>query len=327
MSKDKIWKGIKLSIVLNLINLSKIIIYQVFLALKSPFNTITLHIFIYKIFHIFNIIYIICMCFYLAIGNQSFQIADKSRVKLPERLRHKKVLGFALSHEYISTRYLLLHSENEFSLFKYDITQLESFQLIYEGETKDWINAATFLEDEENCQFVLHMAHSGLILLQYIQNETLGFGNCRILEFACCTDYSMLYHTTLYGNRYKDLIVISGNGFGEILIWQPQAPFHFNSRILRIYPLRMRIKAHNGVIFSIAISFSAKLLVTTSDDRSIKFWQLESKTTEDWNWSGSPIRPMFSCFGHTARVMCAIIVEYGKHLLGNLYKFVYFCVL
>lgn len=266
------------------------------------------------------------MCFFTAIGNQSFLIADKSRVKLPEGLRHKKVLGFAFSHEYVSTRYLLLHGENEFSLFKCNITQLESFQLIYEGETKDWINAATFLKDEEHCQFVLHMAHSALLLLQYnIQNETLGFGNCSILEFACCTDYSMLYHTTLFGNRYKDLIVISSNGFGEILIWQPQAPVHVNSHTyFKIYPLRLRLKAHNGVIFSIDISFSAKLLVTTSDDRSLKFWQLESESTKKWNWSGSPIRPMFSCYGHTARVMCAIIVEYGKHLLSNIYKHLYY---
>lgn len=255
--------------------------------------------------------------FYLAVGNQSFLITNKSRVKLPEGLRNKKVLGFALSHEYVpSTRLLLLYSENEFSLFKFDITQLERFQLVYEGETKDWINAAIFLKDEKNCQFVLHMAHSALLLLQYDEDEKFEFGNCSILEFACCSDYSMLYHTTLCGNRYNELIVISGNGFGEILIWQPQDPVNSNSSTFtKKYPLRLRLKAHNGVIFSIDISFSAKLLISTSDDRSLKFWQLESSSIKDCNWNESSITPMFSCFGHTARVMSAIIVEYGENLL------------
>lgn len=241
---------------------------------------------------------------------------------MPEGLRHKKVLGFALSHEYVSsTRLLLLYSENEFSLFKYNTTQLERFQLVYEGETKDWINAAIFLKDEKNCQFVLHMAHSALLLLQYDEDEKLGFGNCSILEFACCSDYSMLYHTTLFGTLYNELIVISGNGFGEILIWQPQDPVQSSSSTyIKQYPLRLRLKAHNGVIFSIDISFSAKLLVSTSDDRSLKFWQLESSSAKDCHWNESSITPMFSCFGHTARVMSAIIVEHGENLLYKILK-------
>ncbi|EDV99849.1 GH17239, partial [Drosophila grimshawi] len=179
------------------------------------------------------------------------------------------------------------------------------------GETKDWINAAIFLKDEIGCQFVLHMAHSALLRLQYNDLNNGSFGDCSILELACCTDYSMLYHTSLCGNCYNELIILSGNCCGEIIIWQPHDSVDLNTTTCtKTYPLCLRLKAHNGVIFSIDLNLAARLLVTTSDDRSLKFWQLESESIRDWKYDAGSVRPLFSCFGHTARVICATIAEY-----------------
>lgn len=226
-------------------------------------------------------------------------------------MHYKKIHGSVCNTKCELTGLLLLYAENEFSLYKYDLSQEDIFILLYEGETKDWINAAIFIKNEGGCQFALHMAHSSLLRLQYDNSSNLQFGECSILELARCTDYSMLYHTSLYGNSYTKLTIISGNGFGEILIWQPHSPINFNidTRSI-IYPLLMRLKAHNGVVFSIDFNLAAQLLVTTSDDRSLKFWKLV--THPDKIFDASLVKPLFSCFGHTARVICAIIAEYGK---------------
>ncbi|KRG07771.1 WD repeat-containing protein 6 isoform X2 [Drosophila mojavensis] len=248
---------------------------------------------------------------FTAIGSQAFFLINSSVIRVTNKMHYKKIHGSVCNPKCELTGLLLLYAENEFSLYKYDLSQKDIFILIYEGETKDWINAAIFLKNEEGCQFALHMAHSSLLRLQYDNTSNLQFGECSILELARCTDYSMLYSTSLYGNSYTKLIIISGNGFGEILIWQPHSPLNFNiSTRSFIYPLLMRLKAHNGVVFSIDFNLAAQLLVTTSDDRSLKFWKLV--TNPGIKFDASSIKPSFSCFGHTARVICAIIAEYGQ---------------
>ncbi|ALC49705.1 CG33172 [Drosophila busckii] len=179
--------------------------------------------------------------------------------------------------------------------------------MLYEGETKDWIGTAKFLPDEEGCQFILHMAHSAMLRIQFVQNTELKYV-CIIMELAHSTDFSLLYHTWVQGTRYNDLLIMSGNGFGEILIWQPKDPIILDpTRLLKCYRLNLRVKAHNGVIFSINYKMSANLLVTTSDDRSLKFWKLDTKPLS--------VKPILSCFGHTARVYCAMIVDYEDQML------------
>ncbi|KRF85271.1 uncharacterized protein Dvir_GJ17124, isoform C [Drosophila virilis] len=252
---------------------------------------------------------------FTAIGNQALFLSSNSNIRLPQEVRYKKVHGFAFSHKCEQTGLLLFYAENEFSLFKYDTNQKETFVLIYEGETKDWINAAVFLKDEGSGQFVLHMAHGALLRLQYNNPNNIEFGECSILELARCTDYSLLYYTILNGTCYNKLNIISGNAFGEILIWQPHTPVHINlNSRSKIFRLCLRLKAHNGVIFSIDIHLAARLLVTTSDDRSLKFWQLESGSAPDIKLDTALIKPLFSCFGHTARVICATIAEYGGQI-------------
>ncbi|XP_023169498.1 uncharacterized protein LOC111598472 isoform X2 [Drosophila hydei] len=157
------------------------------------------------------------------------------------------------------------------------------------------------------------MAHSSLLRLQYDNMNNMKFGKCTVLELARCTDYSMLYNTALYGSSYNKLIIISGNSFGEILIWQPHTPVNFNnSARSNIYPLLLRLKAHNGVVFSIDFNLTAQLLVTTSDDRSLKLWKLNSNL--EMKFDSSLIKPLCSCYGHTARVLCAIIAKYGDRI-------------
>lgn len=232
------------------------------------------------------------------------------KVKLPTGLRKGKVHGFALSPINHLQDLLLIFSENEYSLILYSRSkENDQFKLIYEGETKDWINAAKFLDDnadKDKKAFVLHMAHSALLYLEY---DLKSNADCRPLELARCSESSILYCTSLHGNRFEDLAIISGNAFGELLAWQTQNAIDSRpGTFVKTYPLLLRLQGHNGVIFSIDFDMASQLLVTTSDDRSVKFWQIQ----KSGNWKTATIRPMFSCFGHSSRVMCAVIFQIGK---------------
>ncbi|XP_015035013.2 WD repeat-containing protein 6 isoform X1 [Drosophila pseudoobscura] len=243
-------------------------------------------------------------------GNQAVLHTPKESVQLPLGARQSKVHGFALSSCHDAQHLLLLYGENAFSLFIYSVNEKsEPFQLIYEGETRDWINAAVIFDNDEkkDWKLVVHMSHSAFLYLQCSISSMV----CSVLELASCTDCSMLYHTRLYGNNYNDLAIISGNAFGELLIWHTQCPVDSDTiNCTKIYPLLLRIQAHNGVIYSINFNLALKILVTTSDDRSVKFWKIQKVGS----WKTFYIKPMFSCFGHTSRVMSSIIVENGGHV-------------
>lgn len=74
-----------------------------------------------------------------------------------------------------------------------------------------------------------------------------------------------------------------------------------------------------GVIFSIECNAEHGLITTTSDDRSVKVWQLTFSTEKQW--SQCTVRPLRSFFGHTARVFRSKIICYGKLLIMTAYKY------
>ncbi|KAH8373181.1 hypothetical protein KR009_001064, partial [Drosophila setifemur] len=246
-------------------------------------------------------------------GNQAVGYCSQSKTchKLPLGLRQGKVHGFAST----SGGLVLAYSENEYSLYRFSPSKDgEPFEMLYEGETKDWINAAMFLGDNQTTdkqKFVLHMSHSALLHMEYdvVLNE------CCALELARCTDSSILYYTRLHGLSYDDLVVISGNAFGELLVWEPRIVLDdaAQNSVIKTYPLLLRIPAHNGVIHSIDFDLDSQILITTSDDRSVKFWRIQKQD----QWRNAEIKPIISCFGHSSRVMCAILVRIGKICAAN----------
>nr|XP_016942460.1 uncharacterized protein LOC108019195 [Drosophila suzukii] len=260
-------------------------------------------------------------------GDQAVLYSSKAKVEMPVRLREGKVRGFAWSSLSHLQRLLLLYSENEYSLILCTTSsEKEHFQLVYEGETKDWINAAVFLDDIDSesahkRRFVLHTSHSVILYLEYDLNTN---ADCKVLQLARCTDSSILYYTKLHGNSYDKLAIISGNAFGELLIWQTQFPIESQAEtIMKTYPLLLRLPAHNGVIHSIDFNLDSQLLVTTSDDRSVKFWNIQ----KSGDWTTAKIKPIFSCFGHSSRVMCVEIVEMdGQMLVASGGEDSYICI-
>nr|XP_017086966.2 uncharacterized protein LOC108118686 isoform X2 [Drosophila bipectinata] len=250
-----------------------------------------------------------CMCLlnaYWGQGSCSLECSRKSKYVLPSRLRPGKIHGFALDSDNYPETIVLAYSENEFSLYTCNLNRKNNgFKLVYEGKTRDWINAATFFSEtsKNSGQFVLHMAHSTLIHIKYAFTPNIHFN---VSELAQCSDCSILYYSRLYGNSYDELTIFSGNAFGELLVWQPKDALNSKSSMCKTYPLLLRIQAHNGVIHAIDLNLSSQILTTTSDDRSVKYWRVEKLGMRDVR-----LKPMLSCFGHNSRTMCAIISKIG----------------
>ncbi|XP_017074488.1 uncharacterized protein LOC108110104 [Drosophila eugracilis] len=257
-------------------------------------------------------------------GDQAVLYSSTTKAELPVCLREGNVRGFAWSSLGQSKRLLLLFSENEYSLIKCtSSSEKDQFQLLYEGETKDWINTAEFLDEnatDARKRFVLHTSHSALLYLEY----DLTSASCKVLELGRCTDSSILYYTKLHGNCYDQLAIISGNAFGELLVWQTMLPIESDTKTnMKTYPLLLRLQAHNGVIHSIDFNLESQLLVTTSDDRSVKFWNIQ----KSGDWTTAEIKPIFSCYGHTSRVMCVSIFKSdGKILVASGGEDSYVCI-
>lgn len=114
------------------------------------------------------------------------------------------------------------------------------------------------------------------------------------------------------------MVVFSGNAFGEILIWQPHINFYeanfeqIGTKSIKRSLLIKRLVAHKGVIFSIDYDKTYNLLVTTSDDRSTKWFQVKFPENNQFLWSEASIQPVVSVFGHGARVFKGSVISNGN---------------
>uniref|UniRef100_A0A1B0ARY4 tRNA (34-2'-O)-methyltransferase regulator WDR6 n=1 Tax=Glossina palpalis gambiensis TaxID=67801 RepID=A0A1B0ARY4_9MUSC len=207
--------------------------------------------------------------------------------------------------EYYNTNILLIYGEMEFILVQWK-TDCDEFEEFYRAQLTDWISGAILLD---NAQIALLTAHSVILRFQYDWKQK----TCDLLErVTCADDKSTLYCTHLYGSLWDDLIIFSGNAFGELLIWQPSLiHINENKENLRNSFLLHRINAHNGVIFSIDYNAQNEILITTSDDRALKWWKVKK---DEHNWSTSHLQSLASSYGHVARVFRGLIFMEGTEI-------------
>lgn len=192
---------------------------------------------------------------------------------------------------------------------------------IYRAHLTDWITAARILqtEDYHDHEFVLLTAHS--VILRFKGNRNT---NCyELLERISSEDKSVLYCSKISGHLWQELVIFSGNAFGEILIWQPHINFNeaysdsdsvpMLSKKIKRSRVMKRLVAHKGVLFSIDYNKSCDLLVTTSDDRSTKWFHVKlPKNHNTPLWSKACIQPVVSVFGHGARVFKGCVIDNGN---------------
>lgn len=219
-----------------------------------------------------------------------------------------KIHGIKKSHKqdaHGST--LLVYGEKEFILVAFNNNY--EFQEFYRADLSDWISCGCFIDNETVEEFVLLTAHSIILRFSF---DVLSKA-CVLMERVSCMDKSTLYCAHLYGITWHDLVVFSGNAFGELLIWQPKKSKE-NQSILKpkLSPLIQRISAHNGVIFSIDYDHDTECLITTSDDRAIKWWKVNFKGENKNDWNEAVLQAMSSGYGHVARVFQGRIIKDSK---------------
>ncbi|KAM3960071.1 tRNA (34-2'-O)-methyltransferase regulator WDR6-like [Aphomia sociella] len=94
-----------------------------------------------------------------------------------------------------------------------------------------------------------------------------------------------------------DVLVLAGTVFSQVIIHacQIEEPIHY-------------LKGHRGVIFSISCDQQKGIIVTTSDDRSVRIWNIRNtvtninKNTTEF-WKTAAIICTHEVYGHSARVM------------------------
>lgn len=111
--------------------------------------------------------------------------------------------------------------------------------------------------------------------------------------------YFLLVRNTRYINKlYHSLITLFlGTALGELVVWRKN-----KSEAEIIY----RNFSHNGVIFS--IDYNEKFLITSSDDRSIKVFQVI------YEQDSFELKEIHQLFGHTSRVFVCKIINHREHV-------------
>uniref|UniRef100_A0A1A9WAF7 tRNA (34-2'-O)-methyltransferase regulator WDR6 n=1 Tax=Glossina brevipalpis TaxID=37001 RepID=A0A1A9WAF7_9MUSC len=245
------------------------------------------------------------------------------RVDPGEGMFEQEVLNIKLNNkihgiEYCNANLLLIYGEKEFILVQWKV-YCDKFEEFYRAQLTDWISGAAFLK---NNQIALLTAHSIILRFEYDTKEKV----CDLLErITCVDDKSTLYCSQLYGCTWEELIIFSGNAFGELLIWQPSLnKVNESKENFRNSFLLHRINAHNGVVFSIDYNAANEMLITTSDDRALKWWKV---TKDQRNWSTSHLQSLASGYGHVARVFRGLIFTEGTKIYAlSVGEDSYFCL-
>ncbi|XP_050087383.1 WD repeat-containing protein 6 [Anopheles aquasalis] len=164
----------------------------------------------------------------------------------------------------------------------------------------DWISSVSLLSPTELC---LLTSHGVAVLLHRSTEKPTEWS---MIDKCACEDGSTLYCSTLSGQQWDRLVCFTGTALGLLLIWRVTGDNR--GKVME------RKSAHNGVIFSIACDFTAGVLTTTSDDRSVKFWKIQRADAKD-DTSLVELHEERYCFAHTARVFQCRIIKNAFRLL------------
>ncbi|KAL7112409.1 hypothetical protein ACP275_04G002200 [Erythranthe tilingii] len=146
-----------------------------------------------------------------------------------------------------------------------------------------------------------------------------------------CTERCLLYSMKMHGNEIESLRIASGTIFNEIVVWkvvfqnnatipgshtEDHVPLTTDEGFLRPVPvfkdaLISRLVGHEGSVFGIAWFSDGMKLVSVSDDRSARIWEVQAEKgvscndvqDRDNHFAGSVL------FGHSARIWDCCIFD------------------
>ncbi|XP_013166286.1 PREDICTED: WD repeat-containing protein 6 [Papilio xuthus] len=222
----------------------------------------------------------------------SFHIYKKDTLKVfsvfNKILHGQKINGIEPSKDGLN---MFIYGGKHFTIVKRLNGQFESIDICL-GSTvcDDWLHSGTWLSDTE---VGLLSAHNVVQIWDVsgrpiLRSETIG------------RDNSILYSGLLLP-LLDDVLVLSGTVSSQIII----------SRCKKEQPLHYLL-GHKGVIFSISCCLKKKIIVTTSDDRSVRIWSVYNSIenyAKSQYWDDANVTCLHELYGHSARVMRSCISE------------------
>ncbi|KAJ2950860.1 hypothetical protein O0L34_g5219 [Tuta absoluta] len=220
-------------------------------------------------------------------------VYDRQTNKLLDRihsLNAQKVHGFVLSN---CRKKVLVFGGKQFTVLAIegseDVTISRCSPPVL---CDDWMLAALWAEDD---LVTLLSAHNA------IQNWKLS--DQTLVSQHCGEDVSILYSGLLLPVENR-VIVLAGTVYSEVIIHECSGE---RKQVLH------RLQGHRGVIFSICCDPVKAMIVTTSDDRSVRIWTMKNPDNlphETFSfWEHTQIECSHEVYGHAARVMRSFITR------------------
>ncbi|XP_073147643.1 uncharacterized protein [Henckelia pumila] len=192
---------------------------------------------------------------------------------------------------------------------------------------RHWVLDVCFLKDSatsstETCYLAVGCSDNSLHLWDILR--------VNMLSEVECSERCLLYSMRMMGNEIESLLIASGTIFNEIIVWKvvckKYATIHGDSAkdLARIDEdflihgveyedyLVSRLIGHEGSIFRLAWFSNGLKLVSVSDDRSARIWEIQaekgplgfSSVQNGVNQSGGLV-----LFGHNARIWDCCIFD------------------
>uniref|UniRef100_A0A0P4W420 tRNA (34-2'-O)-methyltransferase regulator WDR6 n=1 Tax=Scylla olivacea TaxID=85551 RepID=A0A0P4W420_SCYOL len=140
-------------------------------------------------------------------------------------------------------------------------------------------------------------------------------GDLSIVAQAACVERCVLFsgHLVMMTGHWESAVMMAGTMALQVMVWGPWATRDSEGKVLPLHCL----EGHQGSIFSITFSSSQGLIATTSDDRSLRVWEVKHKAKilppinpeeEQEYWRSATITEKFASYGHRARVWRSLIL-------------------
>ncbi|XP_045536034.1 WD repeat-containing protein 6 [Papilio machaon] len=183
---------------------------------------------------------------------------------------------------------LLIFGGKQFIIIERSNGEFQLFNFSPGSICDDWLHSGTWLSDNEVGLLTAH----NVVQIWDISKEPV------LISQTIGKDNSILYSGLLLPLT-DDVLVLSGTVFSQIIIYRckKEQPLHY-------------LLGHKGVIFSISCCLKKRIIVTTSDDRSVRIWSVISSIdncTISEYWDCASISCAQELYGHSARVMRSCI--------------------
>jgi WD40 repeat protein len=216
---------------------------------------------------------------------------------------------------------------------RYDDMKLEMLKPSLPGEFRDLILDAQFLNNDRDGKREELLSNDNEIALAFSHNFVEIWSLYPFVRKYCvnCADHCILYSAKFFGYSRSTLIVASGTVFNQILIWDPlhgtknnntyKDESNFLDTNAKSINVKYRLEGHKGVLFHIDWDTYGDKLISVSDDRTLRCWelkhcdkkyigdvQLSAKKFKSELFNSNTSNPTYqfvnawSAFGHSARV-------------------------